>query len=142
LAVARRHMPGDELLAVAGLEHDLLGLRHAGVGRADAGRDRMVEHRALHHVEQRHQHHVARDPDDQYPTDDRHTMLFLVRKCHGLLNLDRGNPRDPSTRDGMTARRAPGYSSSVLRIHCPRIKEPAWPIRPNASVSSSPAWST
>src|SRR5262249_61806819 len=88
LFAARRHVPGDELLAVAGREHDLLRLRQAGLGGAAARRDRMIEHRALHHVEQAYEQNVGADAADQEPTYESHASS-IAPNCHRMVTAIR-----------------------------------------------------
>ncbi len=76
---ARRDVPDDHLLAVAGVEHHLLGFRQAGLGRLQMGRDRVVQHGALRHDEHAHQHHIAASPEDEHSFDDRHGVLIAQK---------------------------------------------------------------
>ena len=85
---ARGHVPGDQLLAVTGREHDLLRFRHVGRGRGDVQRGPREQHRALGKIEHGHDQRVAANPDDQHPPHDRHGVVlehFPVRrrKCDG-----------------------------------------------------------
>ena len=129
LAVARRHVPGDDVLAVGRGQRDFFGLRQAGRGRRGVDGFGKIHQRALREIKHRQHAGIDAQHADDDPHQHRHRALArpdagqcfprrFPRPGDDLARNRKRQPSEPSHFGDDSLRSAGALDNRILLIRC------------------------